>query len=316
MVTVQTSNLEGAVMSTLLAPFQYEFFRHGLLAATLTGALCGLIGVYVVLRRMSYIGHGLSHAAFGGAVVSYIINWNFYLGAGLWAFLSAVLINAAARRRKIGADAAIGIVTTASFALGVALISKTRSFTRNFEAALFGNILGVTTRDLVIIGGVAVAVAVAVFFGYKQLLFSTFDPEIAPVYGVPTEWVETGFALALAATIVAAMNVVGVTLIAAAVVIPPTTARLLTDSFGRLVILSTVLGALYGAAGMFLSYHFDIASGAAIVLLAAVVFGLVYAVTTVRRLLGLRATAALESAPHRQGARATMAREPDGHLFD
>ena len=301
-------------MSIFMEPFQYEFFRHGLIAATLTGALCGLIGVYVVLRRMSYIGHGLSHAAFGGAVVSYIISWNFYLGAGLWAFLSAVLINATARKRNIGADAAIGIVTTASFALGVALISKTRSFTRNFEAALFGNILGVTTRDIAIIGGVALAVAVAVFFGYKQLLFSTFDPEIATVYGVPTDWVETGFALALAATIVASMNVVGVTLIAAAIVIPPTTARLLTDSFGRLVILSTVLGAAYGAVGMFLSYHFDIASGAAIVLLAALVFAAVYAVTSLRRRMRVDPHAV---SPH-VAIRAPRAATSDagGHLFD
>src|SRR6478672_3593038 len=120
-------------------PMHYKFFQNGLIAATLVGALCGMMGLYIVLRRMSYIGHGLSHAAFGGAVVSYILSWNFYLGAGLWAFLSAVLINATARRRKIGADAAIGIITTASFALGVAIISKTRSFQRNFEAALFGN---------------------------------------------------------------------------------------------------------------------------------------------------------------------------------
>ena len=115
---------------------------------------------------MSDIGHALSHAAFGGAVVSYILSWNFYLGAGLWAFLSAVLINATARRRKIGADAAIGIITTASFALGVAIISKTRSFQRNFESALFGNILGVTPLDLIVIAVVTIVVTVAVFFGY------------------------------------------------------------------------------------------------------------------------------------------------------
>ena len=297
-------------MDGLLEPFNYEFFRNGLIAATLTGGICGLMGVYVVLRRMSYIGHGLSHAAFGGAVVSYILSWNFYIGAGLWAFLSAILINATARRRQIGADAAIGIVTTASFALGVAIISKTRSFQRDFEAALFGNILGVTPRDLVVIGVVAIVVAIGIFFGYKQLLFSTFDPEIARVYGVSTAWVETGFALALAATIVASMNVVGVTLIAAAIVIPPITARLITDSFGRLVILSTLFGALFGAVGIFLSYHFDIASGAAIVLLSASVFAIVYAVTTLRRHLVLGApTPALPA----MGKQPTPA---DSHLFD
>src|SRR5262249_7503429 len=153
---------------TLFDPLQYEFFRHGLIAATLVGGLCGLMGVYIVLRRMSYIGHGLSHSVFGGAVVSYYINWNFYVGAGLWGFLSAVLIDATARRGKIGADAAIGIITTSSFAFGVALISRGSSFTRNFEAALFGNILGVTTTDLWVIGGVAAAVAAMIFFAYKQ----------------------------------------------------------------------------------------------------------------------------------------------------
>lgn len=290
-------------METLTAPLAYEFFRHGLIAATLTGALCGLMGVYIVLRRMSYIGHGLSHAVFGGAVVSALAGWNFFLGAGAWGFLSALLIQGTARRRNIGADAAIGIITTASFALGVALISKTRSFERNFESALFGNILGVTPEDLIAIGLVTAVVAVAVFFAYKQLLFATFDPKIAPIYGVPTRWVDAGFALALAATIVVCMNVVGVTLIAAAIVIPPTAARLLTDSFGRLTVLSTLLGALCGFAGMFLSYYWDVASGPAIILLAAAAFGVVYLVTGARRSrparpLAYRVAPVSESLPH------------------
>lgn len=269
-------------METILAPLQYEFFRHGLIAATLTGALCGLMGVYIVLRRMSYIGHGLSHAVFGGAVVSSLMGWNFFLGAGAWGFLSALLIQGTARRRNIGADAAIGIITTASFALGVALISKSRSFEMNFESALFGNILGVTPQDLLAIGIVSAVIAIAVFFGYKQLLFATFDPEIAPIYGVPTRWVDAGFALALAATIVVCMNVVGVTLIAAAIVIPPVAARLLTDAFGRLVLLSLLIGAACGFAGMFVSFYADIASGPAIILLAAAIFGTVYTLTALR----------------------------------
>ena len=144
-------------------PFQYEFFVRGLYAATLAGALCGMLGVYIVLRRMSYIGHGLSHAIFGGAVVSYVINVNFYIGAGLWGFVSAVLIHLTARKRTIGADAAIGIITTASFAFGVALISQDRRFTRNFDAALFGNILGVTTTDILVISVVALVVVAGTF---------------------------------------------------------------------------------------------------------------------------------------------------------
>ena len=127
-----------------------------------------------------------------------------------------------------------------------------------------------------IIAGVTIAVGLAIVFCYKQLLFTTFDEEIAAVSGVPTRWIETGFALALAATIVASMNIVGVTLIAAAIVIPPSTARLVTPSFGPLLILSTIIGAATGFFGMFVSFEYDIASGAAIVLLGTAIFLVTY----------------------------------------
>lgn len=275
-------------MSWFTDPLQYEFFQRGLIVAILVGGLCGTIGTMIVLRRMSYIGHGLSHSVFGGAVVAYLMHINFYLGAGLWGFLSALLINAAGKRRNIGADAAIGIVTTASFALGVALISRSRSFTRNFDAALFGNILGVTRTDILVIAGVALVVAIGTVVFYRQLMFTAFDSDLAPVFGVPAAWVDTGFSLALAATIVASMNVVGVTLIAAAIVIPPSTARLLTNSFGTMILLSCLIGAASGAIGMFLSFHLDISSGSAIVLLAASTFAVVYASTILRSVVSHR----------------------------
>lgn len=259
-------------MELLTEPYGYEFFRTGFAVSVMVGLVCGLIGVYVVLRHMSYIGHGLSHAVFGGAVVAYGMSIDFYLGAGVWGFLAALLINAVARRRRIGADAAIGIITTASFALGVALISKTRSYTRNFEAALFGNILGVTIGDLIVVAAVGAAVAVFIALFYKRLLFMTFDPEVAPIFGIRTGRVDALFALALAATIVASINVVGVTLIAATLIIPATTARLLTDSFGRMLVLSAFLGALAGGLGMYISYWQDVSSGATIVLLEAGMF--------------------------------------------
>ena len=267
----------------LLEPLRYEFFVRGLVAATVVGGLCGLVGTFVVLRRMSYIGHGLSHSVFGGAVVSYVMGWNFYLGAGLWGFFSAVLINWTARRRQIGADAAIGIVTTASFAVGVAIISKARRFTRNFDAALFGNVLGVQPEDVLVVLGVTALIGLAIFFAYRQLLFMTFDPEVAPLYGVPSEWVDALLSLILAATVIASMQILGVTMIAAIIVVPAVTARLLTDSFPRLLVLATALGTLCGLIGMLLSYYLDVASGATVVLTAAGVFLLVLSGTTIRR---------------------------------
>ena len=262
-------------METFLEPFGYEFFRHGMLAAVMVGALCGLIGVFIVLRGMSYIGHGLSHAAFGGAVLGYVINLNFYVGAGLAGFLAAVLINQLAKGKKIKSDAAIGIVTTAFFALGVALISRVRSFTKSFDAALFGNILGVTTIDLLIIASVLIVTVLAIFFLYKPLLFSTFDNDAATVFGIRTELIQLLFSLLLAMSIIASMNIVGVTMIAAVLVIPSSTARMLTDSFSHMLFFSTGLGALMGWVGMYFSYHFDAASGATIVLFGASMFCMV-----------------------------------------
>ena len=270
-------------MGYLLEPYTFEFFRNGTVAAVLVGGLCGLLGVYIVLRGMSYIGHGLSHAIFGGAVVAFVMSWNFYVGAGVWGFLAAVLINQTVRRTKINADAAIGVITTASFAAGVALISRYRRFTRSFDAALFGNVLGVTPQDVWVVAGVTLMVAAVIFLMYRPLLFTTFDAEVAGVYGVKTAWVDTMFAFVLAATLIASMQILGVTLIAAALVIPAITARLTTDSFNRMIVISTLLGAFTGLAGMYLSFYVDVASGATIVLLQAVIFGLVLTVTSIQK---------------------------------
>jgi manganese/iron transport system permease protein len=259
-------------LGSLLEPLTYEFFRRALLASCLVGALCGLVGSYVVLRRMSYIGHGLSHAVFGGAVISYLLQVNFYLGAGLWGVASALLINKVAQRRQLGADAAIGIVTTASFALGVAGISRQRRFTRNFEAALFGNVLGIDPGDLWMIAAVAIVSVIGILLLYKPLLFSTFDEEVAEVYGIPTHWVNAIFALILAGVILVSMQIMGVTLIAAALVIPASAARLLTQRFDRLLWLASLMGAGVSVLGMYASYYLDLASGASIVLVGTAMF--------------------------------------------
>ena len=257
---------------SFLLPFDYEFFRNGFFAAVIVGALCGFIGVYVVLRRMSYIGHGLSHAIFGGAVLSYVLNLNFFIGAGIWTLLASFLIHAISHRRWVGADAAIGVVTTSSFALGVAIISTHRQFTRNIEAALFGNILGITGTDLSIIIAISLVVFAVLLLIRRQLLFATFDPEVASAYGVATGKTDLLFVVLLAITVLAATQILGVTLVAAAMVIPPVIARYLTQKFQTLLIVSPLIGAFCGAAGMFLSFYFDISSAATIVLTAAAIF--------------------------------------------
>ncbi|MER3452919.1 MAG: metal ABC transporter permease [Acidimicrobiia bacterium] len=271
-------------MGWLSEPFGYGFFRHGFVVATLAGGLCGLVGTYVVLRGMSYIGHGLSHAIFGGAAASALASFNFYAGAGLWGLASALVIGRVTRRRLIGADAAIGVVTTASFALGVALLNRYGQVRKSLDAALFGSVLGVTATDVWVVAGVAAFAAAVVFVAYRHLLFVTFDPEVAEASGVPTARVDALFMLVLAVSILGTMKVLGVVLVAAALVIPPTVARMLTDSFARMLWLSVVIGTVCGAVGMLWSYYADVSSGAAIVLTGAALFAVTFGLTGPRGL--------------------------------
>lgn len=271
-------------MIDLLLPFQYEFFTKGILASVLVGGICGLLGVYIILRGMSYIGHGMSHAVFGGAVASYIMNYNFYLGATTWGFVSAIIINEIAKRNKIKADAAIGVVTTAGFAIGVLLISLKRSYIRNFEALLFGNILGITNQDLFVIILVTIITCTFIFFFQKRLLFAVFDTETAQVYGVRTTLVDTLFSLVLAGVVIASMTSIGVTLLAAAIVAPAICARMLTNNFNLMIILSSGIGVTTSFVGMYASFFFNSASGATIVLFGASAVGITYLYSYLRRI--------------------------------
>ncbi len=269
---------------TLLDPFAYEFFVKGLAAAVVAGALCGLIGVYVTLRGMSYIGHGLSHAIFGGYAAAPLLGIPIVLGAGAWGLASALAINAVTRSRRIGADAAIGVVTTASFALGVALLTKLGNKGPAFDALLFGSINGVSGSDLALLCG-ALAFAVAVFTVlYRAFLFSTFDPEVADVSGVSVRRMDALLMLVLSVSILAALNIIGVTLVAATLVIPAVVARMLSDSFSRMLWLSTALGSAAGGVGTYLAFQLAIPSGTTIVLVNAVAFVVVLLVTRGRAL--------------------------------
>ncbi len=279
------------MIDTLLEPFNYQFVVNGIYAATLAGALCGLLGVYITLRGMSYIGHGLSHAIFGGYAAAPLLGIPLVIGAGAWGLASALLINTVARSRRIGADAAIGVVTTASFALGVALLTRFGTKGPAFDALLFGSINGVAREDLWLL------LAALLFAGgmftvlYRAFLFSTFDPDVADVSGVNVRRMDALLMLVLSVSILATLKIIGVTLVAATLVIPAVTVRMLTDSFSRMLWCSTLLGSAAGAVGMYLSYHLEIPSGTTIVLVNALVFAIVLLATGAR---GLRRTAGLD----------------------
>ena len=270
------------MIAGILDPYRYDFFTNGILVATIAGALCGLLGVFVVLRGLSYIGHGLSHSVFGGAAASAVMGLNYFVGAGIWGVTSGIIIGRIARRRLIGADAAIGVVTTASFALGLELLNRYGQAKKSIEAVLFGSVLGVETVDIIAVSVVAILTAVLVFGLYRHLLFATFDPEVAQVSGIKVSWVEALLMGMLSLTILVTMRVIGTLLISALLVIPASVARMLTNSFSRMLWISPLVGATSAFIGMNLAYHLDTSASATIILVGTLMFILVYAVSGLR----------------------------------
>jgi len=266
----------------LLEPYKYEFFRNGLLVAVIAGALCGLLGVFVVLRGMSYIGHGLSHAVFGGAAASAVMKVNYFLGAGIWGIVSGVLIGRISRKRVIGADAAIGVVTTGSFAVGLMLLNRYGQAKRSIEAVLFGSVLGVQTADIVAVSAVAIGVLAIIVLGYRRLLYATFDPEVARISGVRVGTVEVLLMAMLSCTIIVTMRVIGTLLISALLVVPAATTRLMTNSFARMLTIAPIVGAVSSFVGMNLAYHWDTSASGTIIAVGVVAFAVVYAVGGIR----------------------------------
>jgi manganese/iron transport system permease protein/iron/zinc/copper transport system permease protein len=263
------------VIGLLTDPFAYAFFGRAMIAGVLVGALCGALSVPIVLKRMSYVGHGLAHSVLGGVAVGVALGADLYIGAVVATVLSAVLIDRVAARRGLHHDAAIGIVTTAAFALGIAVLAivPTRL---NLEAVLFGNILGVDGRDLVVTAGVALVATAVLFVTYKRLVLVVFDPEVAAVHGVRVRRIELLLNLLTAAVVVASVRVLGALLIAAAVVLPAAGARLVTRSFAGLVATAIALGTAASVLGLYTSYHLDVPSGPAIVLVGTLGFLVAY----------------------------------------
>ena len=221
----------------------------------------------------------------GGVAVSQAIGLGLYPGALAATAVAAGAINRISRRRGgLHADAAIGLVATSLFALGVAVISANRSRDFNVTNLLFGNVLGVTDLDLTLAVATAVGFAAALWWFYKPLVFTTFDPAVARAQGVRTGLIETVFNIMVIAVVIVSLRVLGVLLIAAALVLPAATARLASASFSRVITVSTGLGTVAGIVGLYVSYHFDIASGPAIVLTHAVLFTAVYLATAAAKL--------------------------------
>jgi manganese/iron transport system permease protein/iron/zinc/copper transport system permease protein len=258
-------------VNLLLDPFEYDFFGRALLAAVLVGAVTGALGPFVIVRRMAYIGQGLSQSVLGGVGVGLVYGVGLYAGAMVATVVATAAIYVI-RRRGVPVDTAIGIVASTMFATGVAVISANRDRSLNITNLLFGNILGVAVADLLLVGVVSAFVALVLFTSYKQLLATTHNPVVAAAHGVRAVTAEIVFNALLALAVVTALQVLGVLLVAATLLLPAATASLVFGSFGRLMMASIGVGVVSAVIGLYISYYHDIASGPAIVLTGAVAF--------------------------------------------
>ena len=269
-------------MSWLIDPFRYSFMQMGLLAAALVGLTCATIGVYVVLRRMAFIGDALAHTVLPGLVVAYLNSWNLFGGAVVAGLLTALGIGWLSRRDRVREDTAIGIVFTGLFALGILLMSTVRSF-RDLANILFGNILGVTTTDLALIVAISGLVLGALFLFHKELELTSFDPTHAQVIGLSADKLRYGLLALLALTVVAGIQAVGVLLTSALLVTPAAAASLITDRLPRMMAIAAAIAVGSSIVGLYASYYFNVASGAAIVLTCTLCFALAWVARTVRQ---------------------------------
>jgi len=273
------------VIHWLADPLQNAFMVRALVAATFIGLTCSVIGVFVVLRHLSFIGDGLAHASFAGIVIAYMMKANLYIGGLVVAIVTALGIGSIAKRSELSLDTAIGVLFTAAFALGVLLMSRARSYATDLQDFLFGNILGVDRLDIILVVALAALVLAIVVLLYKELLFSSFDPVMAQASGLPTDFLYYLLLVLLAVTIIVSLQAAGIVLVAALLVTPAATAYQLTTRFGPMMVVSAAVGIVSAIVGLYASYYLDAASGATIVLTATACFFLAMVFSPRRRSL-------------------------------
>jgi manganese/iron transport system permease protein len=264
------------VFQWLTEPISYAFMQRSLLTSLMVGILCAVIGCYVVLRGMAFMGDALAHAILPGVAIAYLLHGNLLLGGLIAAVIVALGIGFFSRQGELKEDTAIGILFAAALALGVALISTIRTYATDLTHILFGNILGVSPSDLWLTAGLGGAVMVTIILLYKEFLVISFDPVLAATLRLPAELLRNLLLVLLALTVVVSLKTVGVGLVTAMLVTPGATAYLLTRRLPAMMAVAAAIGAFSGLAGMYLSFYANIASGAAIVLTASGIFVLVF----------------------------------------
>ncbi len=260
------------MLTPILEPLAYDFFLRALLASAVVGVVAAVIGSYMVLRGLAFMGDALSHSAFPGVVVAYMLQLPFYLGAAVAAVATALAIGWVARRGHLRADTAIGVLFAGMFALGIFLFSLIPNYVGDLFGFLFGEVLGIGTGDLIALLALAAAVLAVVAILWKELLYTTFDPLGAAASGLPVAQLDYLLLALIAVTIVVSLQAVGIILVVAMLVTPAATAQLVTRSFARLISVAVLIGLLAPVVGLYVSYWANAATGATIVLVETSVF--------------------------------------------
>jgi len=283
------------VNELLVEPFRLPYMQRALLEVLLLGALAGVVGVFVVLRRLAFVSDALTHTIFPGVVIAHLLDRSLLLGALAFGVLTAVLLTGiTSSSRRVGADAALAILLTSFFSLGVVLVSRTRTYTADLTVFLFGRVLAVDRADLLATLALAAVVGGTLWALRKELVLRAFDPDGAAAMGYRTAALDLVLNLLIALVVVAAVKAVGTVLVVALIIVPAAAARLLADRFATTTVLACALGALGGWLGLAVSYEVSVdhgvrlASGATIVVVLVAMFVLAAAAAPLRRRLANR----------------------------
>jgi manganese/iron transport system permease protein len=279
-------------LDLLLTPLGYDFFVRALIASALVGVACAIVGSFVVLKGMSFIGDAVSHAAFPGIVIAYLVGAPIILGGAIAAIGTALGIGAITRRSGLRSDAIIGVLFAGMFALGVAIFSSIPNYVGDLFHFLFGDVLGISVGDLAALTLLVFGLLLVLRLLWKELLFSTFDPLGAGAAGLPVRRLDDLLLILIAVTIVISLQAVGIVLVVAMITTPAATAQLLVKRFTAMIQVAAIIGVSSAVVGLYVSYSLDIASGAAIVILETLLFLIALAFISIRsRLYATRGAA-------------------------
>ena len=267
----------------MLELFQYNFFNNALLAALLSAISCGIIGTYIVSRRMVFIGGGITHASFGGIGIAYYLGLNPILGAAVFAVLSAFGINFFTRRGNIRQDSSIAIWWSLGMAVGIVFIAITPGYAPNLMSFLFGSILTVTQTDLIYMAILAVIVVALFILFFRIIVMISFDEDFARARSLPVDFFSYLLMTLSALVIVSSIRVSGVILVLSLLTLPQATANLFTKKFSAIMITSIITGFIGMVTGLIISYYTDLPSGATIILVLTAFFGIGKLVNLIKR---------------------------------